>query len=90
MKKIVLIAFLFSCCIAVDGQQSTLNLMPVPKEMLLKDGKFRLTNKFTIRVLPQKNDMPTNNGHSTDTILYKAINRFYQQLNRKTGLVFGQ
>ena len=60
-----------------------MNLMPVPKEFLLKDGKFRLTNKFKIGI-------QQSSRFETDTILYKAINRFYQQLNRKTGLIFSQ
>lgn len=79
MKKIVLIVFLFSCCIAVNGQ-STLNLMPVPKQLILAAGKNRITNKFTVSV----------QGNAVDTVLYQAVNRAYQALNRKTGLVFGQ
>jgi len=79
MKKIVLIVFLFSCCIAVNGQ-STLNLMPIPKQLTLATGKNRITNKFTVSV----------QGNAVDTVLYQAVNRAYQALNRKTGLVFGQ
>ena len=90
MKKIVLIVLLFSGCIVVKAQQNTLNLMPVPKEVTLKEGKFRLTNKFTIKVVRLSIDTLLSYRRLTDTILYEAINRFYQQLNRKTGLVFGQ
>ena len=80
MKKIILIAFLFSCCIAVNGQQNTLNLMPVPKQLAVMAGKFRITNKFIVSV----------QGKAADTVLFKAVNRAYQTLNRKTGLAFGQ
>jgi hexosaminidase len=80
MKKIVLIVFLFSCCIAASGQQNTLNLMPVPKQLIPATGKIRITNKFTVSV----------QGNAVDTVLYQAVNRAYQALNRKTGLVFGQ
>jgi hexosaminidase len=80
MKKIILVAFLFFCCVAVNGQQSTLNLMPVPKQLAVMSGKNRITNKFTVSVP----------GNATDTVLFKAVNRTYQTLNRKTGLEFGQ
>jgi len=80
MKKIILIAFLFSCCIAANAQQTTLNLMPVPKQLAVMSGKYRITNKFTVSV----------NGNAADTVLYRAVNRAYQALNRKTGLAFGQ
>ena len=80
MKKIILIAFLFSCCIAVNGQQNTLNLMPVPKQLAVMSGKNRISNKFTVAV----------QGNATDTVLFNAVNRAYQTLNRKTGLTFGQ
>ena len=80
MKKIILIAFLFFCCIAVNGQRNTLNLMPVPKQLVVMSSKNRITNKFTVSV----------QVNATDTILYKAVNRAYQALNRKTGLAFTQ
>lgn len=80
MKTIMLIAFLFSCCVAANAQRNTLNLMPVPKQLAVMSGKYRITNKFTVSV----------NGNAADTVLYKAINRAYQALNRKTGLAFGQ
>lgn len=80
MKKIILIAFLFSCCIAVNGQQNTLNLMPLPKQWAVMGGKNRITNKFTVSV----------QVNTTDTVLFKAVNRAYQTLNRKTGLSFSQ
>lgn len=80
MKKIILIALLFSGCIVVKAQQNTLNLMPVPKQVTMNTTKNRITNKFTISV----------QGDANDSVLYKAVNRAYQTLNRKTGLIFGQ
>ena len=79
MKKFLFIAFLFSCCIAVKGQQhGSIALMPLPKQLVVNAGKNRISNKFTVSV----------QANPTDTILYKAVNRAYQVLNRKTGLVF--
>jgi hexosaminidase len=80
MKKIVLIALLFSGCIAVNAQQNTLNLMPVPKSIATTAGVDRINSKFTVSV----------KADASDTILYQAVNRAYQTLNRKTGLVFPQ
>ncbi len=80
MKKVTFLAALLACHFAVTAQQNTLNLMPMPKLVNAKTGNFRISNKFTIRV----------QGNADDTILYNAVNRAYQALNRKTGLVFGQ
>lgn len=81
MKKLTFLSILFLFAIATNAQQSNaLKLMPVPKQVALKQGKFRITSKFTIKIV----------GSPTDTILYKAANRAYQTLNRKTGQVFGQ
>jgi len=32
------------------GQQTTLNLMPVPAEILLKEGVFRLDESFALKI----------------------------------------
>ncbi|MBS1525202.1 MAG: family 20 glycosylhydrolase [Bacteroidetes bacterium] len=79
MKKVIFLQILFLSYL-ISGAQEKLNLMPMPKQLILNTAKLRLTNKFTVRVP----------GRPDDTILYKAINRAYQVLNRKTGLVFGQ
>src|SRR4029453_4615911 len=77
MKFRLLIAFVsFSSFIA--RAQQPLNLMPMPKQMNVKQGEFVLTDKFAITV----------DANAKDTILYKAVNRFYQALNRKTALYF--
>lgn len=80
IKKIAVIILLFLCQQVVHAQQMGLSLMPIPKHTMLIDAKNRISNKFTISV---KCD-------TTDTILYKAVNRTYQMLNRKTGLTFSQ
>jgi hexosaminidase len=81
MKKLIFLSVLFLFAVAANAQQANaLKLMPVPRQVSLKPGKFRITNKFIIKV----------NGSPTDTILYKAVNRAYHALNRKTGMVFGQ
>src|SRR5882757_4936943 len=69
-------------CVTLANAQSagTLNLMPVPKSMSVESGKMPLTADFRIAVQAEKRD----------TILYKAINRMYQHLNRITGLYLKQ
>jgi len=84
MKKLMLPALLLFACQFSLAQQNTLNLMPLPKQMILKEGKFRLTDKFTMYLM---NSYP---DRSPDTALLDAMNRAYQALNRKTGLIFPQ
>ena len=81
MKKITTLLILTFCALAAGAQQlNTLNLMPVPKQIEPGQGKFRVSSKFTVSI----------QATATDTILYRAVNRAYQALNRKTGLVFSQ
>jgi hexosaminidase len=81
MKKITLLTILFFCQLTMYAQQATsLKLMPMPKQSMLNIGKYRITGKFTVSI----------QANTADTTLYKAINRTYQALNRKTGLIFGQ
>ena len=80
MKKILFVVTLLICQFAAIAQQNTLNLMPLPRQLTVNTGKNRISNKFIVSV----------QGNAVDTILYKAVNRAYQALNRKTGLVFGQ
>jgi hexosaminidase len=81
MKKILLITIWFFCLFTADAQQATnLTLMPMPKQLVLNAGKNRISNKFNVSV----------QSNPADTVLYKAVNRAYQALNRKTGLIFGQ
>lgn len=79
-KKVFYLAILIVCQLAASAQQVTLKLMPMPKQVTLNVAKYRLSNKFDVSV----------QGNVRDTVLYKAINRAYQALNRKTGLIFGE
>lgn len=79
MKK-YLILFLF-CCLAIAASAQVLtNLMPMPKSLAFKDGRFALAANFSVGIKADR----------TDTVLFAAVNRAYQTLNRKTGLYFGQ
>ncbi|HTD97916.1 MAG TPA: family 20 glycosylhydrolase [Mucilaginibacter sp.] len=81
MRKIIFLTVLIFSQFAVNAQQAnTLNLMPVPKQLALNAGKYRIAPKFTAGVKIE----------GDDKVLYKAVTRAYQALNRKTGLVFGQ
>lgn len=81
MKKIIVLITLAFFALAAGAQQlNTLNLMPVPKQVELGQGKFRVSSKFAVNI----------QAIATDTILYRAVNRAYQVLNRKTGLMFSQ
>jgi len=83
MSNMRLSLFAILLFLAVDAAAqapATLNLMPVPRQLKVNSGKFRITGKFTIHV----------DATASDTVLYAAVNRAYQVLNRKTGLVFGQ
>lgn len=78
-KKMLLLLLIVSV-VANAQQTKTLNLMPVPKTMNLQSGDFSLSSDFTIGISTNK----------ADTILLKAVNRFYQTLSKKTGLAFSQ
>src|SRR5579863_5813876 len=81
MKKFTLfVSLVFGSFTAIGQQPVTLNLMPIPKQLVLNTVKFRVTGKFTIHV----------QAVLTDTVLYAAVNRAYQVLNRKTGVVLIQ
>lgn len=57
----------------------TLNLMPVPQKVELKNGKLRITNDFTLTI---------NTG--SHERLYSASDRFLRRLDGRTGLFFKQ
>jgi hexosaminidase len=80
-SRTILAASLITSQLAVRAQQSNLPaLMPLPKQVVINAGKYRINNKFNVSV----------KADATDTVLYGAVNRAYQTLNRKTGLVFPQ
>ena len=76
MRSFFSIMMLVSITIASAQTPATLNLMPVPKSLTVDSGKMPLTSGFRVAVHAEK----------TDTILYKAVNRMYQHLNRLTGI----
>ncbi|MBS1530686.1 MAG: family 20 glycosylhydrolase [Bacteroidetes bacterium] len=80
MRIVLFSALLFFALDAFSQTPATLNLMPVPKQIQVNPGKFRITNKFTIHA----------EASAGDTVLFAAVNHAYQTLNRKTGMVFGQ
>lgn len=80
MKRSLAVFLLVAYSTIVYAQATTLSLMPVPAKLVLGNGNFLIRNTFTVSV----------KGDATDTVLYKAVNRAYQLLNRETGLVFTQ
>jgi hexosaminidase len=79
--RTVLITILSFLVLQGSAQVSeTLNLMPIPSQVQQKDGKFRITDKLTISIAADAND----------SVLYRAVNRAYQVINRKTGVMFRQ
>jgi hexosaminidase len=77
--RIPFLMFLFSSILAAKAQTS-LSLMPVPKNIEFEAGRFQLSSGFTVSV----------KADNTDTILYRAANRMYRALNRRTELFFLQ
>ncbi|MEP6612528.1 MAG: family 20 glycosylhydrolase [Mucilaginibacter sp.] len=81
MKKLLLFClFLYAAIITYAQTTPLTNLMPMPKSVIFSTGQFIIKPNFTVCV----------RADATDTILYAAVNRAYQTLNRKTGLYFGQ
>ena len=81
MKKLLSLCLLLACAITSYCQTARpVNLMPIPKSIIFADGQFDLNGNFTTSVKADK----------SDTILYAAVNRTFQALNRKTGLYFKQ
>jgi hexosaminidase len=73
------IVFLLISTLGIQAQP-LVNLMPVPKQMDLKSGEFKLTMDFTLVI----------DADTSDQILFNAANRMYQTLNRRTALYFIQ
>ena len=64
---------------AVLAENKTLNLMPVPQEYSLQNGKYRLTDKFTISV-----------SGDPDNRIYGGASRVLHRLAGRTGMFFIQ
>jgi hexosaminidase len=69
----------FSFFVPLPGGDVKLNLMPLPAQVSLKEGKFRLTENFTTSV---KGPTPGR--------LTKAAARLLRRLSDRTGLFFSQ
>ena len=79
-KKILFIACLFSATIGFAQNSERLNLLPVPKKLLIQDGSFLLTENFSAGI-----HVP-----SPDPILFQNVDRIFQALSRQSGLYFKQ
>jgi hexosaminidase len=80
MRIIFFFAFLSISTLAQSQTAQAINLLPVPKQMVLQNDSLLLSQKFTVSV----------DADAKDTLLFKAVNRMYQTLNRRTGLYFEQ
>ena len=76
---LTIVTILLSMCVINGGQQNTLNLMPVPGEINLRDGVFRLDESFVLKI-----DGPA------DSRLYKAATRMLRRLAGRTGYFLPQ
>jgi len=76
LKFFALLSLLCTCLIASAQQLPA--LMPMPKQVSRQAGSFAIDDKFSISI----------DADVKDTILFKAVNRFYQALNRKTSAYF--
>lgn len=79
-KKLITILCLLSAFFGKAQDISSLHLLPLPKDIKLQTGSFRLTENFTVSI----------HESTADTILVKAVNRMYQTLNRRSGAYFKQ
>jgi hexosaminidase len=81
MKRILSALFLLLAALIVNAQspQNTA-LLPVPQNIAFHSGRFMLNANFSIAV----------KADASDSVLYFAINRAFQTLNRRTALYFGQ
>lgn len=79
-RLLILTSAILVCNLAIAQTAGTLNLLPVPQNISLQEGTLSIDNSFSICV----------KADATDTVLYKAVTRMYQALNRKTGLYFKQ
>src|ERR1700759_1620584 len=80
MRRICLFIFLFSTFTLFAQNPEPLSLMPIPASVSAISGKFQLTENFTISV----------KADQSDTVLYEAVDRMFNTLNRRTGLYFRQ
>jgi len=75
----IIVCILLSMNIINGNPQTTLNLMPVPAEIVLKDGVFRLDETFSLKV-----------EGPADGRLYRAATRMLRRLAGRTGYFLPQ
>ncbi len=75
MKTVMLILLFFSTLIF--GEPAVKNLMPIPQQIDVKDGQFRLAADFKIAVQGVDHQR-----------LYNAATRTLRRLSNRTGLFF--
>ncbi|WP_034256603.1 beta-N-acetylhexosaminidase [Adhaeribacter aquaticus] len=78
MRKFLLLIlfslYLFTGCAQSTTTGPTLNLMPVPGQLTMQDGKFRIADSFKLAVTGQPHQR-----------LFKGATRFLRRLDDKTG-----
>jgi hexosaminidase len=77
--KLLFITIVFFNGVVMSQNSQTLNLMPVPKEMTIGEGKFRLTPAFKMKI----------EGKSSDRLV-KYSTGALKRLSGRTGLFFLQ
>jgi hexosaminidase len=80
MRLFVVLLFLFTFHLAFAQNPASLSLMPVPNSVSVVTGRFPLTENLTVSVKADR----------TDTVLFEAVTRMFNTLNRRTGLYFRQ
>lgn len=69
------IALLSGYAMADSLQRPFLNLMPAPERLELGEGRLQIEGPFTVAI-----------GGATDSRIAKAVHRFLQRLERRTGI----
>jgi hexosaminidase len=80
MRTLYACLLTFSLHVAHAQMFNSLNLMPVPKSLVMENGRFALNPGFNVSVKTE----------SADSLVYLAANRLFKTLNRRTGLYFRQ
>jgi len=80
MRTIFTTLLIFSGLLSAGAQTpDSLNLMPQPQAVKLQTGKFVFTSKFAISI----------NGPGSPKLI-AAVNRFYLQVGKRTGIILPQ
>jgi len=79
MKYLMIFLTIITFVSTMLAENKTLNLMPVPQDYSLQNGKYRLTDKFTISV-----------SGDPDKRIYGGASRALHRLAGRTGMFFSQ